>query len=324
MIALFSLRATPSTLVGMAGPKSKSALSEALGAFEAHLTAERRASPLTVRAYLADVGELIAFLREHEDAAPTLRMLLGLSIAEFRAWLSSLAASEISPRSRARKLSSVKSFYRFLDRTGLGRNTAIAEIKAPRFARPPPRPVPTASAQSMIEDAAEEGGAPWIAARDTAIFLLLYGAGLRISEALGLPAEIADGREALEIAGKGRKLRRVPLIAVIRDALKDCRAKLPFEVKSDEPLFRGEKGGALNPRIVQRRMAQMRGRFGLPETATPHALRHAFATDLLRAGADLRTIQELLGHASLSTTQNYTEVDPTHLLAQYTKAHPRA
>jgi len=302
----------------------KPALSEALAAFEAHLIAERRASALTARAYLADVGELIAFLREHEERAPTLKTLLALTVAEFRAWLSKLAASEIGARSRARKLSSVKSFYRFLDRAGFGRSAAIASIKAPKFARPPPRPVVTSAAQGLIDDAGAAGGEPWIAARDTAIFLLLYGAGLRISEALGLSADIADGREALEIAGKGRKLRRVPLLAAIRDALVDYRAKLPFEVKADEALFRGEKGGALNPRIVQRRMAQMRGRLGLPETATPHALRHAFATDLLRSGADLRTIQELLGHASLSTTQNYTEVDPTHLLAQYAKAHPRA
>ena len=308
----------------MAKSKSRSALNEALQAFEAHLAAERRASALTARAYLADIGELVAFLREHEDAEPTLKMLLGLRVAEFRAWLSHLATADVSPRSRARKLSSVKSFYRFLDRSGAGRNAAIAEIKAPKFSRPPPRPVPTSSAQDMIDNVSEADGEPWIAARDTAIFLLLYGAGLRISEALGLPAESADGREALAIAGKGRKLRRVPLLGVIGEALKDYCAKLPFAVKAEEALFRGEKGGPLNPRIVQRRMAQMRGRLGLPETATPHALRHAFATDLLRAGADLRTIQELLGHASLSTTQNYTEVDSVHLLAQYAKAHPRA
>ena len=304
--------------------RAQSQLQHALDAFKAYLTAERRASALTARAYLSDIGELIQFLRGHEDREPTLKRLLGLTVAEFRAWLSHLASGEISPRSRARKLSSVKSFYRFLDRTGLGRNAAIAEIKAPKFARPPPRPVPTAAAESLVVDTGASGAEPWIAARDTAIFLLLYGAGLRISEALNLKAENADGREALEISGKGRKLRRVPLLAVIRDALKDYRAKLPFEVKADEPLFRGKKGGVLNPRIVQRRMAQMRGSLGLAETATPHALRHAFATDLLRSGADLRTIQALLGHSSLSTTQNYTEVDPTHLLQQYAKAHPRA
>ena len=307
----------------MARSKSQSALAAALEAFQAHLVAERRASALTARAYLADIGGLIEFLRTYVEREPTLKMLLGLSIVEFRAWLSHVAALEVGARSRARKLSSVKAFYRFLDRSGVGRNAAIAEIKAPKFARPPPRPVPTTVAQSLT-DAGEGSGEPWIAARDTAIFLLLYGAGLRISEALALHAEIADGRDALEIAGKGRKLRRVPLLTVIRDAIRDYRAKLPFAVKDGEPLFRGEKGGALNPRIVQRRMAQMRGGLGLAETATPHALRHAFATDLLRAGADLRTIQELLGHSSLSTTQNYTEVDNSHLLQQYAKAHPRA
>ncbi|MFZ1989660.1 MAG: tyrosine recombinase XerC [Alphaproteobacteria bacterium] len=304
--------------------RAQSQLVQALEAFKAHLTAERRTSALTAKAYLADIGELIQFLREHETREPTLKMLLDLTVSEFRAWLSHLASAEVSPRSRARKLSSVKSFYRFLDRAGLGRNAAIAEIKAPKFSRPPPRPVPTAAAESLIADTSASDAQPWIVSRDTAIFLLLYGAGLRISEALGLKAETADGREALEISGKGRKLRRVPLLAVIREALKDYRAKLPFELKADAPLFRGEKGGALNPRIVQRRMAHMRGSLGLAETATPHALRHAFATDLLRSGADLRTIQELLGHSSLSTTQNYTEVDPTHLLQQYAKAHPRA
>jgi len=308
----------------VAKSKSQSALAEALEAFKAHLTAERRASARTVKAYLADIGALTEFLRGHEDREPTFRMLLDLTVSEFRAWLSHLAASEIGARSRARKLSSVKSFYRFLDRAGLGRSAAIAEIKAPKFSRSSPRPVPTAAAESLVAHTSASDAEPWIGSRDTAIFLLLYGAGLRISEALGLKAEVADGREALEISGKGRKLRRVPLLPVIREALKDYRAKLPFDVKDDEPLFRGEKGGALNPRIVQRRMEQMRGALGLTETATPHALRHAFATDLLRSGADLRTIQELLGHSSLSTTQNYTEVDPSHLLQQYAKAHPRA
>jgi integrase/recombinase XerC len=288
------------------------------------LTAEKRAAALTVRAYLADTGELIAFLRKHEESEPTLRSLLALDVASFRSWLSYLAAEEVSARSRARKLSSVKAFYRFLDRTGLGRNAAIAELRAPKFNRAPPRPVPSEAAQSMIDESGNDSADPWVGARDVAIFLLLYGAGLRISEALGLPAGVADGRETLEITGKGGKTRRVPLLPPIRDALQAARASVPFEIAAEAALFRGVKGGVLNPRIVQRRMEQMRGSLGLPENATPHALRHAFATDLLRSGADLRSIQELLGHASLSTTQNYTEVDGAHLLAQYAKAHPRA
>lgn len=300
------------------------ALQEALSAFEAHLSAEKRASALTVRAYLADVGELLAFLREHEAADPTLKSLLALEITEFRAWLSHLAANDVSARSRARKLSSVKAFYRFLDRSGLGRNAAIAELRAPKFNRAPPRPVPSEAAQRIIASSEEDAAEPWVAARDLAIFCLLYGAGLRISEALGLPASVADGRETLEITGKGGKTRRVPLLRPIREALQAVRASTPFDLDTDEPLFRGIKGGALSPRVIQRRMAHMRGALGLPENATPHALRHAFATDLLRSGADLRSIQELLGHASLSTTQNYTEVDGAHLLAQYAKAHPRA
>jgi integrase/recombinase XerC len=295
-----------------------------LAAFEAHLKAERRATPRTLAAYLADVDGLIAFEREHLGEEPTLRTMIGLEIADFRAWLSQLASTEVSSRSRARKLSSVKAFYRFLDRTGIGRNAAVSELKAPKFVRSPPRPVESGAAQKIAAEVTETQVRPWLAARDTAIFLLLYGAGLRISEALSVPASAADGRDVLEIKGKGGKVRRVPLLPVIRKALSDCKAHIPFELKPNDVLFRGLKGGALNARIVQRRMAQMRGALGLPETATPHALRHAFATDLLKAGADLRTIQELLGHASLSTTQNYTEVDPAHLMAQYTKAHPRA
>ena len=308
----------------MRGKGQSDSLHDALAAFEAHLRAERRLAAHTLRAYLSDVGELIAFLRTHSGEEPTQRSLLSLGISDFRAWLSHLAHTDRGARSRARKLSSVKALYRFMDRSGRGRNAAISSLKAPKFNRSLPRPVATEAAARIIEDTAELAGQSWIAARDVAIFLLLYGAGLRISEALSVPVSAADGRSVIEIAGKGGKVRHVPLLPVVVAALEEARAKLPFDLAPSAPLFRGERGAALNPRIVQRRMAEMRGRLGLPETATPHALRHAFATDLLKAGADLRTIQELLGHASLSTTQNYTQVDPTHLLAQYAKAHPRA
>lgn len=303
------------------------ALDAVLRDYEAHLTSERRAAPLTVRAYSADLAHFIAFVAEHRGRAPSLPLLLNLGIADFRAYLSHLGTEKgRSARSRARNLSSIKAFYRYVERAGHGRNAALGALKGPRFKRPPPRPIASESADDLIAEAGEPAmdGARWIAARDRAVFLLLYGAGLRISEALALAAEVADGRDALLIHGKGGKERRIPLLPIVCRAIAEYRALAPIVMRANEPLFRGVKGGPLSPRVVQRAMAGLRGRLGLSETATPHALRHAFATELLKSGADLRTIQELLGHASLSTTQGYTEVDPTHLIAQFKKAHPRS
>jgi integrase/recombinase XerC len=307
--------------------KPPPSLSDVIQRFEAYLTAERRASALTVRAYLADFARFTEFLTRHEGRPANLARLLGLSITDFRAYLSHLDGEEgLSARSRARKLSSLKAFYRFVEKAGHGRNAALGALKGPRFKLAPPRPVGRETARKLIAQAGvpKLEAPPWIAARDRAVLLLLYGAGLRIGEALSLPAEFADGRDALLIRGKGGKERRLPLLTIVREALADYRQLVPFVLKASDHLFRGEKGGPLAARIVQRRIAELRGRLGLTETATPHALRHAFATDLLRAGADLRAIQELLGHASLSTTQGYTQVDPTHLLKQYRKAHPRS
>lgn len=307
--------------------KPPPSLSDITQRFKAYLTAERRASPLTVRAYLADLAQFTEFLAHHEGRPANLARILGLGIADFRAFLSHLdGEAGLSARSRARKLSSLKAFYRFVEKAGLGRNAALGALKGPRFKLAPPRPVERETARELIAQvsATELEVPPWIAARDRAVLLLLYGAGLRIGEALGLPAEIADGRDALVIRGKGGKERRLPLLPIVREALAHYREMVPFALTASDPLFRGEKGGPLAARIVQRRIAALRGRLGLTETATPHALRHAFATDLLTAGADLRAIQELLGHASLSTTQGYTQVDPTHLIGQYKKAHPRS
>lgn len=291
--------------------------------FEAHLASERRAAPMTVRAYTADLAHFLAFLRAHREREPRLAMLLELTIADFRAYLSHLSGAQ-SARSRARKLSSLKAFYRFLERAGYGRSAALGALKGPRFSRAPPRPIAAESASRLVAEAGADEGAPWVAARDRAILLLLYGAGLRISEALALTADCADGRDALLIRGKGGKERRVPLLPAVRAALAAYRALAPFPSYPKEPLFRGAKGGALSPRMIQRAIARLRGGLGLPESATPHALRHSFATELLKSGADLRSIQELLGHASLSTTQGYTQVDPTHLIGQFKKAHPRS
>lgn len=301
------------------------ALDSIVRAFEAHLASERRAAKLTVRAYLADLAHFLSFVGAHLGRAPTLAALVELPVADFRAYLSHLGnEAGHSARSRARKLSSLKAFFRFLERAGHGRNAALGALKGPRFRRAPPRPVSANAAAGLIAEAEAEEDAPWIAARNRAVLLLLYGAGLRISEALALTADTADGRDALLVRGKGGKERRVPLLPACREALAEYRALAPFALKPKEPLFRGAKGAKLSPRMVQRKVARLRGRLGLPESATPHALRHAFATELLKSGADLRSIQELLGHASLSTTQGYTEVDPTHLVAQFKKAHPRA
>lgn len=304
--------------------KTHSDLAEAIKAFRSYLGAERRASPRTLAAYFGDLDGFFEFLQTYFGRRPTLKLVLGLNISELRAYLGHLDADGLSARSRARKLSSLKAFYRFLETTGAGHNGALRALKAPRFSRPPPRPVASDAASALI-DAGGGGDVPaWLTARDRALLLLLYGAGLRISEALAVTFAEADGRDALTVRGKGRKERHVPLLAIIREALVAYRALLPIALTAKDPLFRGLKGGALSPRVVQRRMAELRGGLGLGAHTTPHALRHAFATELLRAGADLRTIQELLGHASLSTTQGYTEVDPTHLIRQYAKAHPRS
>ena len=308
----------------LAGAKRKmGTVASALEDFSSYLKAERRSAPLTVRAYLADIGGFLAFLKSYFAQKPTLAMLGRLSLAELRSYMAHLDThSELTARSRSRKLSSLKMFFRFLAKRDLARNAAIERLRAPRFERAPPRPIPAAQALAVMD--AENGEPPWIAARDRAALLLLYGAGLRISEALALTGEAVDGRDVLRILGKGGKEREVPLLTQIRAALEDYLRKLPFPLEPSELIFRGQKGRPLSPRVLQRRIEYMRLALGLDETATPHALRHAFATDLLRSGADLRSIQELLGHASLSTTQGYTQVDPTHLMAQFKKAHPRA
>ncbi len=227
------------------------------------------------------------FLRTYRGGSPDLETIRKLTISAFRAYLSHLdGEAELTARSRARKLSSLKAFFKFLERSGHGRNTAVAELKSPRFKRAPPRPVGTEAALGLAELAGEhtDDVPAWLGLRDRALLLLMYGAGLRISEALGVKVSDAGAQDALLIRGKGGKERRVPLLPAVRDALADYCAALPFTLKPSEPVFRGVKGGPLSPRLVQRRIAEMRGGLGLAENATPHALRHTFATDLLRAG----------------------------------------
>jgi integrase/recombinase XerC len=296
----------------------------AIMAWLTYLASERRAAAKTVEAYRRDIGQFMAFLSGHLGGSPALKDLAALTPSDFRAFMAKRRSHDIGSRSLARQLSAIRAFYRHAERRGILHNPALSVLRTPKIAHSVPKPLSAPAASALVKaDALDNGAEAWIAARDAAVLTLLYGCGLRISEALGLtPSQMA--REPLTIIGKGGKARIVPLLPVARAAVERYLSLCPFPLDPKAPLFRGEKGGPLNARNIQLLIARLRGAFGLPDTATPHALRHSFATHLLTSGADLRTIQELLGHASLSTTQVYTEVNAAHLLEQYVKAHPRA
>ncbi|MEO7027516.1 MAG: tyrosine recombinase XerC [Caulobacteraceae bacterium] len=297
-----------------------------------YLAAERRASPRTLEAYRAAVAAYLRFLASHLGGTLTLAALGAVTAADLRAYLASRRAGErpLSPRSLSQALSAIRGFHRFLDRRLATPNTAIAVVRGPRVKPTAPRPVSEDQARGLILEASEGSRAkhpreaPWRGARDTALLTLLYGCGLRISEALSLRRGDAPLTESLRITGKGGKARVVPVLPVVAAAVDAYLACLPAPSTAEAPLFRADRGGPLRPRQAQALMQTLRHRLGLPDRATPHALRHAFATHLLGAGADLRSIQELLGHASLSTTQRYTAVDAAGLMAAYAGAHPRA
>ncbi len=293
------------------------------------IAAERRLSPKTCEAYARDVGFFLSFLTGHLGHAPKLSDLSKLAPSDIRSFLAFRRSNGVEARTLQRSLAAARSFARFLEREGRGKSGALSAVRAPKVAKTLPRPLDSASAIALSDPAtrAYEEREPWVLARDAAVLSLLYGAGLRIAEALSLKRiEIpAPGTaDSITVTGKGNKARMVPLIPQITLAIADYIAICPFDLAADEPVFRGEKGGPLSPRIVQLAMERMRGALGLPDSATPHALRHSFATHLLARGGDLRSIQELLGHASLATTQIYTQVDSTHLLEAYRAAHPRA
>jgi integrase/recombinase XerC len=291
-----------------------------------HLGAERRMSPKTVEAYQRDVLQFLSFLAEHLGGMPSLKDLAALTPADVRAFMAARRADGIGSRSLMRSLAGTRAFARFLERNGKGRVGALSAVRAPKVGKTLPRPLAVSGARAVADPsiAAGDGREPWIHARDAAVLGLLYGCGLRISEALGLKRGEFGARDVLIVTGKGRKQRMVPLIPQVRKLIDDYLTLCPYELPEDGPLFIGAKGGPLSPRIVQLAMARLRGVLGLAETATPHALRHSFATHLLARGGDLRSIQELLGHASLSTTQIYTEVDAERLIEAYRSAHPRA
>ncbi|WP_137046456.1 tyrosine recombinase XerC [Pseudolabrys sp. FHR47] len=297
-----------------------------IGRWRAYLGAERRMSPKTLEAYERDVGQFLGFLAEHLGGPPSLKSLAKITPADVRAFMAARRADGAGNRTLMRSLAGARSFVRFLERNGKGKVGALAAIRAPKAGRTLPKPLAASAAKQMtdIDLRAGEDRETWILARDAAVLALLYGCGLRISEALGLKRGDANGKDALTVTGKGNKTRMVPVLPQVTKAIADYLAICPYVQPPEGPLFVGAKGGPLSPRIVQLAMATLRGALGLPDTATPHALRHSFATHLLARGGDLRSIQELLGHASLSTTQIYTAVDSARLLEVYASAHPRA
>jgi integrase/recombinase XerC len=299
-------------------------LADAVDAWRRWIADERRASDHTLDAYTSDLAAFLDFLTDHLGAPPDLAALAALTAADFRSYLARRANRGLAHSSTARAMSTLRNFFRFLERTGRTRNSAIAAVRAPRPKPPIPKPLTEDEALEVLDAAAATAGEPWLGLRDVALMTLLYGCGLRIDEALSLNVgDVPDG-DAMTVTGKGNKQRVVPLLAAVTGAIRAYLSASPFGVTRDAPLFRGARGGRLNPGVVQRRMREIRAALALPETATPHALRHSFATHLLGAGGDLRTIQELLGHASLSTTQRYTSVDADRLAAVHRAAHPRA
>jgi len=297
---------------------------DALTAWLAYLANERRASPRTLEAYGDAVRRYLIFLQNHRGGAVSTAGLGGVQAAELRAFLASRRQT-LSPRSLSLSLSAIRAFHTYLDRRLGVANAQIALVRGPRVSPSLPRPVTEDQARGlMAEPAADPNKAAWEQARDQALITLLYGCGLRISEALSLKVSDVPLASSIRVLGKGGKTRIVPVLPIVRDAIDAYLGAQPWPLTGVDALFRARRGGPLSPRHAQAMMQYLRGRLGLPESATPHALRHSFATHLLGAGADLRTIQELLGHASLSTTQRYADVDAAGLLAAYESAHPRA
>lgn len=301
-------------------------LADAAGAWRTTLASVRRMSPRTVEAYGRDVEQFCRFLTGHLGGPPTVADIVGLVPADFRAFLADRRRGGAAATTLARDLAGIRSLVRHLERSGQGSSAAAAAVRTPKTGRRLPRPLTVRDSLAVVAPDNQISDEAWVAARDAAVLMLLYGSGLRISEALGLTRADAPPVEggSLRVTGKGGKTRVVPVLPKVAAAVADYVARCPFDLAPEAPLFRGEKGGPLSPRIIQRAMERLRGALSLPASATPHALRHSFATHLLGAGGDLRTIQELLGHASLGTTQMYTAVDAERLMAAWASAHPRA
>ncbi len=300
------------------------ALAAAVDGWRRWLAGERRLSAHTLAAYGHDLNAFLAFLGRHLGAVPDLADLRALTAADVRAFLADRAAAGLARASIARAMATLRSLFRHLARNGLADTAAVAAVRTPKVARPLPRPLTERQALAAVDAVAALDDEVWIGLRDTALLTLLYGCGLRIGEALALRRRDASAGETLMVTGKGRKQRLVPVLPVVARAIAAYLQACPYDSGRDGPLFVGARGKALAAGVVQRQVRRLRVRLGLPETATPHALRHSFATHLLAGGGDLRTIQELLGHASLSTTQRYTAVDAAQIARVHRAAHPRA
>ena len=297
---------------------------DALEGFLAHQSAIKGAADNTVAAYCGDITEFLAFMTEHTGQTQGLGALARIGTPDMRAWMARTRSGGVGARSLARKLSAVKAFYKWLATREGFEPTAVLSTRAPKFTKKLPRPISEEAARDVLDIAPLQSNKPWIGLRDTAVLTLLWGCGLRISEALSLQGRDAPLPQVMRITGKGGKERIVPVIDAARDAVDAYTKACPFDLPDEGPLFLAVRGGALAPRAIQKVMANARMQLGLPASATPHAMRHSFATHLLNAGGDLRAIQELLGHASLSTTQAYTAVDTVRLMDVYAKAHPKA
>jgi integrase/recombinase XerC len=306
--------------LSLISPAARDALQEWLD----HQKSLKGSAKNTVTAYAGDVTEFLAFITGHKGESQGLGALSKITISDMRAWMANSRGAGVGPRSLARKLSAVKVFYRWLAAREGFEPTAVLLTRSPKFTKKLPRPLAIDAARDMIETVEMQSLEPWVAARDAAVVTLLWGCGLRISEALALKGIDAPLPQVMRIIGKGGKERIVPVVDAARAAVDAYVKACPHMLTDDGPLFRGVRGGVLSPRAIQKAMASARMQLGLPATATPHALRHSFATHLLNAGGDLRTIQELLGHASLSTTQAYTAIDTARLLDVYDNAHPKA
>lgn len=300
-------------------PDARAALADWLS----HLRDVRRYSRHTLIAYEQDTRQFLDFLSGHLGQAAGLAALTPLEARDFRAWLASRVGA-FEAASTARALSTVKHFFRYLERRELAANAAVFQIRGPRLGKSVPRALDEGQAAAALDGIGEQHAQAWLNLRDAALLVLIYGCGLRISEALALRYGDLPLKDTLPVTGKGQKQRLVPVLPVVRQAVEAYRGACPYRFTRDMPLFLGARGGALDAGVFQLQLRRLRARLNLPETTTPHAFRHSFATHLLSSGGDLRSIQELLGHASLATTQRYTRVDRERLLAAYKDAHPRA
>lgn len=298
-------------------------LAAAIAKWQSWLRSEKNLSPHTFRAYTTDIGNFVSFMADHYDGEISLDLLGSVSLTDFRSWLSRKAMDGLSSASRARSLAAVRNFLRWMDRQGILHNASVAIVRSPKIPRKLPRPLEEPQVMRLLDDLSDEEG-DWIEARNHALFTLLYGCGLRISEALQLDLADLPRDGFIRVLGKGGKERQVPVLGLVEKILAAYRSRCPFLETPDRPLFMGVKGTRLNQGMAQKALRDLRRALNLPETATPHALRHSFATHLLQNGANLREIQELLGHASLSTTQMYTDVNAREMLKIYNQAHPRS